>query len=503
MRCRVGLAGVGVVLTAAASARGASLEELARHVSEFQLPNGMRFAAFERHESPMVAVRMIVRVGPSVEPPGKTGISRLFPRMFPHGGAALGSAVPATEKEALARVEKAYDAWKRLQAQRPAADPVDVSRARVEFQIAIEQSSSAGTAQFAYRAMEELGAISVESRASADYSHYSAVLPANGVEAWFKLVSDWLRRPSTRQFYPERDRWLEETQRAAQNSAETIVEEAILSGVFGRGGYGRNVVPPAEGAALRVSDFEAFARAHYTPENTVVAVAGDMGGAEIRRLAEQYFGPLARGGESASAGSGPAPRFADDRVVNAVPPTGIVLPVVIGWPRPPRNDSDDAVFDVIWGLLSVGSDALLSRTFEDQKVMASASVIPNFPGDLFWSIFAVSAVPARAVEREAVENGISRAIATLRDKPVALEKLAKVKRILATQLISETETISGMCGLLGRYLAADGSAAMVASALSRIEKVTAEDIERVARKHLREKGRVILRVGSPAAGAGS
>lgn len=496
----LGLAGIGAVLMGNAPSPAASLSSLAQHVTGFQLANGMKFAVMERREAPLVAIHMVVRAGTLDEPGGQAGIARMFPRMFGHGG-ELGTRNPAGEKAALVRVEQAYDAWKKLEGQKPPADSYDVSKARVDFQMATESAALYSTSGFSFKVLEEAGAMSVEARVDADASHYSATLPAQSAEVWFKLVADWLRRPPARRFYAERTAWVEELGRAAQSSQQTLAEDALLAAAFGTSGYGRKAGAATEAANLRAADFEVFWRKHYGPSNVVISIAGDLAPGEAKRLAELYFGSLPRGEAPEDKTATPL-AFEEDRIATAATVPGSVPPVVIAWPRPPRTDPDDAVFDVIWGLLTAGQEALLPKTFEAEKVPALATIVPNFPGGRAWSLFAISAFPAGPVTREAVEAAVAKAAAGLRDKPVDDAALARVKRLLRTQLTSEGESITGACHWIARFLESGGSVDAIAQAADRIDKVTPADIDRVAKKYLRDKGRVILRPSSDGTGGG-
>lgn len=493
-----GLAGIGAVLSGMAPSQGASLSTLAQHVTSFELGNGMRFAVMERRESPMVALHLVVRAGPLDEPEGQSGISRMFPRLFAHGG-DLGTRNPAAEKAALVKVEQALDLWKRLEAQRPAADSYDVSKARVDFQMAAEHAATLSTPKFALEVLENAGAMSIEARADADTTHFSVTLPAQMAEVWFKLMADWLRKPPARRFYAERNSWTEDSSRAAQNSPQAFVEDAILGTAFGKTGYGNRAPGLSIAGELRAAGFEAFARTRYVPGNMAVAIAGDIAPADAKRLAETYFGTIAGAPVPPAAPAVPL-EFDDDRI--ATVKAAAQPPVVVAWPRPPRSDPDDAVFDLIWALLGQGPDSILSSVFESERVPAQASVVPNFPGDRSWSLFAISALPVGPVSREAVEAALFKAASALRDKPADPERLARAKRMLRTRMTAEVESITGVCGLLARFLERGGSAASIGEAVDRIEKVTASDVERVSKKYLRDKGRVILRPGQDAPGGG-
>src|SRR5262249_31311801 len=51
---------------------------------------------------------------------------------------------------------------------------------------------------------------------------------------------------------------------------------------------------PSDLDGLRVADAEAFFQKYYTPTNITMSIVGDINPADARRMAEKYFGPIAK-----------------------------------------------------------------------------------------------------------------------------------------------------------------------------------------------------------------
>ncbi len=481
---------IQVLAVAAQALSAAPVEDLGTNLAEFQLANGMRFAVFERRDAPLTAFHVIVKTGIADEPEGKGGVARLFPRMFAQGGETVGSRNPAAEKAALDRASQAYDRWKLLANKRPPADSVDVSQAKVAFQISGEEAAHHGHPNFFRDVFGDAAAIGLDTRVDADWSSYSVALQSHQSELWFKAFSDWLRKPSTRRFHAERDALAEEASKAAAGSLQSRMEMALTAAAFGARGYGRLAAPAAEFGELAASDFEAFARAWYTPGNTVAAIVGDISSAEAKRLAETYFGRIPAGSGSQRPAAATMPKLMSQTAEAVSPDTPLSA---VAWLRPPRTDPDDPVFDVIWGLLAAGRKALLPLWLQKDKIAANTSVMPNFPGDRGWSLFTAAAVPRMAVAPETLEKSLSGALAALAAQPVTDDDLSRVKSILRARLLSEMESTPGLASLLARYLANEGSAGAAAAAIAKIEKVTAADMRRVAGRYFTAEHRVALR----------
>ena len=86
-----------------------SLQEFEKKVTEFTLPNGMRFLIIERHEAPVISFHTYANVGSVDDPSGESGIAHMFEHMAFKGTPTIGSKNWVKEKPALAHVEAVYD----------------------------------------------------------------------------------------------------------------------------------------------------------------------------------------------------------------------------------------------------------------------------------------------------------------------------------------------------------------------------------------------------------
>src|ERR1700692_7677 len=80
-----------------------------KKVTEFALPNGMRFLIIERHEAPVISFHTYVNVGSVDDPSGESGIAHMFEHMAFNGTATIGTKNWPKEKAALAQIEAVYD----------------------------------------------------------------------------------------------------------------------------------------------------------------------------------------------------------------------------------------------------------------------------------------------------------------------------------------------------------------------------------------------------------
>src|ERR1700690_1073206 len=100
-----------------------SLQEFQKKVTEFALPNGMRFLIIERHEAPVVSFHTYVNVGSVDDPSGESGIAHMFEHMAFKGTPTIGTKNWPAEKLALGEVERVYDRYDAERNKGEKADP--------------------------------------------------------------------------------------------------------------------------------------------------------------------------------------------------------------------------------------------------------------------------------------------------------------------------------------------------------------------------------------------
>src|ERR1035437_715028 len=119
-----------------------SLQEFEKKVTEFALPNGMRFLIIERHEAPVVSFHTYVNVGSVDDPSGETGIAHMFEHMAFKGTAAIGSKTWLKEKAALAQIEAVYDKLDAEKRKGFRSDPKKMDRIEAALKDAIATADS-------------------------------------------------------------------------------------------------------------------------------------------------------------------------------------------------------------------------------------------------------------------------------------------------------------------------------------------------------------------------
>ena len=85
----------------------------------------------------------------------------------------------------------------------------------------------------------------------------------------------------------------EERRERTDNDPSALLGEQIDAAMYTAHPYGKPVIGwMSEVAKLSKDDAMAFYRAHYTPANAVLVVAGDVTPEQVKVLAEKYYGVL-------------------------------------------------------------------------------------------------------------------------------------------------------------------------------------------------------------------
>jgi predicted Zn-dependent peptidase len=463
-----------------------SLQDFEKKVTEFTLPNGLHFLVLERHEAPVVSFHTYVNAGSVDDPGGKTGLAHMFEHMAFKGTDSIGTTNYAEERKAMDAIETIYD---RLDAER--SDPKKVAALEAELKAAIDRAASYVDANAFVRIIEASGGVGLNAGTGMDSTSYFYSLPSNKIELWFLLESQRFREPVYREFYKERDVVREERRMRIESSPQGKLMEVLLAMSFMAHPY-RNL--PGGWAEdienLRVRDAEQFFRTYYVPSNITIGIAGDVGPGEVKRLAEKYFGVLPKAPPRPELHTGEPRQEGERRAVVASPSQPLLM---IGYKRPDQLDKDDPVFDVISSILSSGRTGLLYRELvRDKRISMAAMAQVSFPGTKYPNAFLLFAVPSVGHTVEENEKACYEVLERLRTEKVDAATLDRVKTKIRAGVIRGLDSNSGLTEQLTYYHVNYGDWRKLFTAIEDINKVTADDVQRVARQYFTPEARTVV-----------
>jgi predicted Zn-dependent peptidase len=479
------------------SGQAQSLQDFEKHVTEFKLANGLTFLIIERHEAPVVSFHTYVNAGSVDDKSGQTGLAHMFEHMAFKGTETIGTKNWPEEKKALAAIEEIYD---RLDAERNKAfraDPKKIEAIQAELKTAIDKANSYVEENEYPGIVESNGGAGLNAGTAEDQTTYFYNFPSNRIELWFLLESERFLHPVFREFYKERDVVREERRMRTESSVEGKLVEQLLSTAFAAHPYKTSPIGWASDIEnLREPEAETYFKHYYVPANLTLGIAGDVNPAEAKRLAEKYFGRLPAGPLPPIVHTVEPLQLGEKRVAVQSPSQPFLL---IGYKRPDQYSKDDVALDVLSDILSDGRTGIMYKEMvRDKKIALAAESGATFPGGKYPGLFVLFVAPNQGHSIEENEKALYGIIDGVKQNKVDAESLQREKTKLRASLIRQLDSNSGLAQQLCFYQANFGDWRKMFTELDEYNKVTADDVLRVAKTYLVENSRTVAYTYAPA-----
>lgn len=477
----------------------AALPAVAQDLASFEkrttvhtLDNGWTFIIVERPVAPVFSFATFVDVGSAQEVPGITGLAHMFEHMAFKGTPNIGTSDYAAEKAAIEKLEAAYQAW---QAERLSAAP---DEAKLEELEAAFEAAQADAEQYVIPNqfgdfIDREGGVGLNAFTNADVTGYFYSLPANKTELFAYLESERFLQPVFRQFYKERDVVKEERRLRTESQPIGRLVEQMLSVAFIAHPYKQPTVGyMSDLNTFTLTDAREFYETYYTPNNMVTAVGGDVDPEKLVPLIETYFGRIPAGPKPPPLRTVEPPRIAETEVRIPDPAQPFYAE---GYLKPAATDADQAVYDAINDIMSRGRTSRLYRKLvRDQKIAVASASLSGFPGEKYKNLWIAYAVPARGVDNATVQESMREEIERLKSEPVSDAELARFKTRSKADLLRSLRSNQGLANALVQYQTLHGDWRELFREIERIEKVSKQDIQRVAQATFTNTNRVVAMI---------
>ena len=461
--------------------KAGEFHELQKKISEFTLPNGLHFIVAERHESPVVSFHTWVNAGSLQDPSGETGLAHMCELMAFKGTEAIGSRNWPEEKKALDTAEEAYDRMEAEANKGVRADQTRIDMLRTQFRLAADNAQRLAASSEFRHILEENGAVALTASVSAGASQYAYSLPSNRMELWFLMESQHLLRPVFREFYAERDVALADWQHLDSNPSARMLSE-LMAASFKVHPY-RNPAGgwPGDIQNLRRARAQAFFERYYVPGNMTVAIVGDAAAAEVKRLAERHFGPIAAKPLPPLATSQEPPQNGPRTVIVEMPGPSLAA---VGYKRPSQYDKDDLALGLLQFLLSQGRTGMLyNELVQERRLALQARVSAIGPDGRFPNLFAFLLVLAPGHTVEENQRALEEVLQRVKSTPVDAALLARAKAQARVSLIRGVTSNRDLARSLAEYSGEYGDWRKLFITATELNQVSPADVHRVANRY--------------------
>lgn len=245
--------------------------------------------------------------------------------------------------------------------------------------------------------------------------------------------------------------------------------------------------------AATLSDARAFHEAFYGPDTATLIVSGNFDPRQLDALVDRYFAAIPRRAKAIplKVTATQAPRTTP-RTVTAYAPNVPLAMVLSSWRIPGSAHPDLAALEVLDAVLSNGENSRLYRALVRGKQIA-ASVGVQLQDVEDGGFFAPSVTLASGHTVAEAEPALAAEIARVRDQPVTAAELTEAKNEILAAALRERETFDGRAFAIGEALVRTGDPRALDRRLALVGKVTASDVQRVARLYLNPQARLDIR----------
>jgi len=404
------------------------------------LPNGLRVVAVAHHEQPVVSLRLLVGAGAALDPKGKTGLAHLTASLLDQGTTV--------------------------------ADATKIND-EIDF-IGGSMGAGAGT----------------------DLSYASVLVMKDSFERGLQILSDMARKPA---FAPEE---IERQKQQILSSLQVSFEDPdfLANAVFDRLVYGFHPYGlPQSGtpdtlSSITRADLVAFHDRYFWPNNAILAVVGDVQPEEAFASVRRVFGDWQKHDVGMTAFTDPP--MPARRVVVVNKPDAVQTEVRVGNIGIPRNHPDYMAVNLAIRILGgEGSNRLhqVLRTARGLTYGAQANFDTFKEGGDF---------EAETNTRTAATGEVLRLIVDefwrLQRERVNERELADAKAYLTGSFPLTIETPNAIAMQILNVLFYGLPIDQLQTFRERVNAVTVDDIQRVARAYLRPDRLSIVLVGNAA-----
>jgi zinc protease len=421
----------------------------APRVTDATLDNGLRVLVLEDHRSPIASVQTWYRVGSRNEIPGATGLAHFLEHMMFKG------------------------------------------------------TPTHGKGQFS-RIVEENGGQD-NAFTSHDVTSYYVNIASDRVDLVLGLEADRMRHLllDAKEIESERQVVGEERRTRTEDDPDGYLSEEFLAAAYKAHPYGWPVIGWMDDIQrINPAELRAFYNRFYQPNNSLLVVVGDVDAGRVLARARETFGLIPRAAAPPAMDSVEPPQQAERRVL--VYKEDARAPIVyIGFHVPNYRSKDAPALELLSTILQEGRASRLYRklVYEQRLALSIGGDYDYFSHDpnLFW--FSGTPLPGRT--HEALEQAITAEIERVKNEAVPDEELERAKNQIEAAFVWRQDSVHSRASSLARF-ELTGSWRNAESFVPMIRRVTAADLQRVARGYFQSARRTvgILLPGAPPAAGG-
>lgn len=275
-----------------------------------------------------------------------------------------------------------------------------------------------------------------------------------------------------------------------ENSPAYRLNRAVMRAAFANRAYGL----PVGGTKADVQKFTLqqvrdYYKTYYSPNNATLVITGDFATEPVLKNVQETFGKVAKRGSKAggdksaispSSASSSASSAKKSPIVLKQPGSAALLQVV--YPLPNLNHPDVPAIDVMDAILTGGRSSQLYQALVESGLASSVSASPAELIEPGWYEINATAAPGQQISK--IASVLQQSLAKLQQQQVTQAELNRAKTQLQASFVLSNQDITSQATQLGYNQTVAGDYRYVERYLKAIAKVSAADVQRVAKTYL-------------------
>ncbi len=424
-----------VLATSAATDNSPSLE-MQSEVHAFELANGMKIRVIENHRAPVVVSQVWYNVGGSFEHSGITGVSHVLEHMMFKGTPSY----PAGKFSEIVAANGGKD----------------------------------------------------NAFTSKDYTAYFQQIASDKLEICLTMEADRMRNLllDEADFLKEVEVVKEERRLRTDDKPTALLYERFNAMAYANSPYQQPIIGWMEDLdSMTIEDLSRWYKYWYAPNNATLVVVGDVDADAVHELAREHFGVLAPIELPAIKPRKEVEQHGVKRMTMQLPaevPTlimGYKVPVLISAEAP----EEAYALEVLAALLDGGDSARLTRNLVRGRQLATSVSAGYSLYSRHESLLTFSAIPAKGVDIARLEAAIIEEIEAIKKTPPEQKEMDRVIAQVLAYTVYEQDSSFYRAMQVGILETLGLGWQVKDEYIENIHAVTAEQVQQVARKYLRDK----------------
>jgi zinc protease len=326
---------------------------------------------------------------------------------------------------------------------------------------------------------------------SHDYTAYFQQIPPDRLGDMMALEADRMANLKITEplFAPELEVVKEERRLRTDDEPHALVHEQLMATAFQASPYGRPIIGwMTDLDTMTATDARTWHQHWYAPNNARLVVVGDVDHDAVFELARRHYGPIAaRALPERRITAEPEQRGPRETIVRA--PAELPY-LALAWRAPtlrdPAGDRDVFALQVLAAVLDGYDGARLPRRLVRESQVA-VSVGAGYDGTGRGpSLFTLDGSPAPGKSVAEVAAGLLAEITRIQNDGIAEDELRRVKTQTIAGQVYKRDSLMGQAMEIGFLESSGLSWRDEAALLEGVRRVTADEVQAVARKYFND-----------------